>query len=117
MMIEMKRAGDCEVTIDPERFFHSRNNTVGRFRKIAALAVASDLVYGTSCVNEWLSVVDEYIELCITGMKQQDARRHKALEHGDTKAHKTAVNALKRVDAKRRKYLKYREMLDKEGQR
>ena len=115
MTIDMIMGDERSISINPECFLRSANNTIGKFRLIAKLAAASDLIYGTDCVNGWLSVIDWHIELCIAAMKARDAERSAALAKGDKRAHNTAANELKRADAKRRKYLKFKEMLRNGG--
>lgn len=112
MLIEMKRPKDCEVAIDPDRFFHSGNNTVGRFRKIAELAAASDLLYGTNCVGEWLSTVETYIGLQERAIEFQERRRLELLAKGHKRLAKGALNAKAHEESKLRRYKLYKEILE-----
>lgn len=113
MLIEMKRPEDCEVAIDPDRFFHSGNNTAGRFRKIAELAAASDLLYGTNCVEQWLSSVETYIGLQEGAVRFQEQRRNELLAKGHRRLVKGAEDAKQREAAKLRRYKLYKEILEK----
>ena len=112
MLIEMKRPEDCEVAIDPDHFFHSGNNTVGRFRKIAGLAAASDLLYGTNCVEQWLSTVKIYIGIHENDIGFYEQKRKECLAAGYKRAAKGALNAKVREESKLRRYKLYKEILE-----
>ncbi len=112
MLIEMKRPEDCEVAIDPDRFFHSGNNTVGRFRKIAELAAASDLLYGTNCVEEWLSTVETHIGIHENDIGFYEQKRKECLAAGYKREAKGTLNAIAREKSKLRKYTQYKEILE-----
>ncbi|WP_297956266.1 hypothetical protein [uncultured Ruminococcus sp.] len=107
MIVEMIMGEDRSLTMDTDKFLNKARITVREVRILAKLATASDLIYGTNAVEVWKSAIGERVELCVYGMKQQDALRHTALERGDHKAHKAAIDKLKKVDSKRRKYMKF----------
>lgn len=107
MIVEMIMGEDRSLTMDTEKFIGKCRITVKEIRLLAKLSAASDLIYGTNTVEVWKSAIGERVELCIYGMKHQDNLRHAALERGDQKAHKAAINKMKKIDGERRRYMRY----------
>lgn len=107
MIVDMIMGEDRSLTMDTDKFLNRAYSTLHEIRLLAKVAAASDLIYGTNTVEVWKSAFNEHIELCVYGMKHQDNLRHAALERGDQKAHKAAINKMKKIDGKRRRYLKY----------
>ena len=110
--IEMIMGEERAITIEPDRFFGSRNNTVGRFRMIAKLSAASDLLFGTDCLSKWAEEVSFRLKLSIAGMEQQKQNCSEALAQNNKRAYKTAAAELKKAETQHRKYTKYMEIIE-----
>lgn len=100
-MIEIKYHSG-EMLIDPQKYFSSGNATTGKFRKLARLSAESDLIYGTKTVAAWIESVDEELQML----------------NDDIKAEKDANDIfksglLKRLESRKRKFEKFREILEK----
>lgn len=128
-MIEIKYHSG-EILIDPQSYFSSRNATVGKFRKIIKLSAESDLIYGTKAVGVWIEAVDEelskipaLVKVAMDDHKRdvdkfnQTAKKEKWDHEKSQKVielfRKRLNNKLKKISTGKRKFEKFREILNK----